>query len=377
LQGSSAFSFTASNPTFGVNTNNINVTLNGVNITNLVFSGSAASWNVSYPGLLPNASYTAVITMTDNVNQAHSPVTVSFDTFSPTNFTWEAEDYDFDPANSPVPSGNGLRYIDNPVPGDASHEATNVYFGQAGASDIDYSVAMQGVAGTYVYRGADFVSTEVTGDQLRQKYIDAQFAADDPGIVDYDVNHLIPGGWINYTRTFPTGNFYLYARMSAGAAFSMQCAQVTSGAGTMVQSSNVLGNFVGTGASLATWQYVPLVNTNTGLPVVLSLGGVQTLQITGDGNENANFFVLAPATAVVNTDPATVNFKFTVTGGGGSPTLNFTWAPDHVGWQLYSNSVGLTATGSWFAVPGSAAVTNISATADPSKTNVFFQLRYP
>ena len=104
LQGTSAFSFTASNPTFGVNTNNVHVTLNGVNITNLVFTGSTASWNVSYPGLLPNTSYTAVITMTDNVNQAHSPVTVSFDTFSPTNFTWEAEDYDFDPANSPVPA---------------------------------------------------------------------------------------------------------------------------------------------------------------------------------------------------------------------------------------------------------------------------------
>ena len=141
LQATNTFSFTASSPTYGINTNSIRVTLNGVTITNLVFTGSAASWNVSYPGLLPNTSYTAVINMTDNVNQAHSPVTVSFDTFSAANFTWEAEDYDFNPALSPVPSGNGLRYIDNPVPADLSSEATNAYFGQTGSSDIDYSSA--------------------------------------------------------------------------------------------------------------------------------------------------------------------------------------------------------------------------------------------
>jgi hypothetical protein len=101
----------------------------------------------------------------------------------------------------------------------------------------------------------------------------------------------------------------------------------------------------------------------------------------GDGNENANFFVLVPASAPVNTNPSTVNFTLTVTGGGGggggSPTMNFSWAPDHVGWQLYTNSIGLTASGSWFPVPGSAAVTNASIATDPSKTNVFFQLRYP
>ena len=194
------------------------------------------------------------------------------------------------------------------------------------------------------------------------------------------MNHLGSGAWINYTRTFPSGNFYLYARMSAtNGAVNLQCAQVTTGAGTSLQSSNVLGNFVGTGASFNTWQYVPLINTNSGLPVVLSLGGVETLQMTGDSNENANFFVLVPASPAVNTNPATANFTFTVTGGGGggSQTLNFTWAPDHLGWQLYTNSVGLTAGGSWFPVPGSATVTNESLATDQSKTNVFFQLRYP
>jgi hypothetical protein len=39
---------------------------------------------------------------------------------------------------------------------------------------------------------------------------------------------------------------------------------------------------------------VPLVNTNTSQPVVLSLGGTNTFQMTGDYNENVNFFQLVP-----------------------------------------------------------------------------------
>jgi hypothetical protein len=384
MQATNTFSFTASSPTYGINTTNIHVTLNGVNISSsLVFSGSAPSWNVSYPGLQPNTSYTAVINVTDLVNQAAS-TTVNFDTFNPNNFSWEAEDFDFDPTLSPVPSGNGLRFIDNPVLSDANNEGTNAYFGQTGDSGIDESPLFQSVVGTYVYRPSDFVPTEVTSDVLQQQYINAQLQKDDPGIVDYDISHLGKGGWINYTRTFPSGNFNLYARLSAGnGAFSMLCAQVTNGAGTSLQSSNILGNFVGTGASFTTWQYVPLVNTNTGLPVVLSLNGVETLQMTGDTNENANFFVLVPAStgSVINTNPVTANFTFNVTGGGGGggggQTFNFSWAPDHLGWQLYTNSVGLAASGSWFPVPGSSVVTNESIATLQSKTNVFFQLRYP
>jgi hypothetical protein len=75
----------------------------------------------------------------------------------------------------------------------------------------------------------------------------------------------------------------------------------------------------------------------------------------------------------VNPDPATANFQAAVSG----QTLNFTWAADHKGWQLYTNAVGLSATGSWYPVPGSANGTSQSISVDPAKTNVFFQLRYP
>ena len=77
-------------------------------------------------------------------------------------------------------------------------------------------------------------------------------------------------------------------------------------------------------------------------------------------------------TSVVNTNAATANFAAAKVGG----TLQLSWAPDHQGWQLYTNSVGLNTT-NWFPVPGSASVTNETISIIPSQPQVFFQLRYP
>jgi autotransporter-associated beta strand protein len=82
---------------------------------------------------------------------------------------------------------------------------------------------------------------------------------------------------------------------------------------------------------------------------------------------------LAAATPLVNTNAATANFRAVPVGN----TLKFTWAPDHQGWQLYTNSVGLTAPGSWFPQAGTAAGTNATITVNPAQPQVFFQLRYP
>jgi autotransporter-associated beta strand protein len=89
---------------------------------------------------------------------------------------------------------------------------------------------------------------------------------------------------------------------------------------------------------------------------------------------NGTIIVLT-AVQAVNTNSATANFAATVTGGGNS--LQFSWAADHKGWQLYTNAVGLSATGSWFPVPGSANGTSATVPINPAKPNVFFQLRYP
>ena len=76
---------------------------------------------------------------------------------------------------------------------------------------------------------------------------------------------------------------------------------------------------------------------------------------------------------LVSTNPATANFQSVASNG----TLNFSWAPDHQGWQLYTNAVGLTATSSWFPVSGTANGTNATISINPANPNVFYQLRYP
>jgi len=96
--------------------------------------------------------------------------------------------------------------------------------------------------------------------------------------------------------------------------------------------------------------------------------------VAGVAKGNVNAVVVRALTAPpVNPDPRTLNFQSSIVG----QTLKFVWAPDHQGWQLYTNAVGLGAAGSWFPVSGSTSVTNESITIDRTKGNVFFQMRLP
>ena len=84
-----------------------------------------------------------------------------------------------------------------------------------------------------------------------------------------------------------------------------------------------------------------------------------------------NYLIAQHHLVFVNTNPtnivvsATVNNQFTLS-----------WPADHLGWGLQSNSVGLTAAGSWFTVPGSTATTQMTITPDATKTNVFYRMFY-
>ena len=354
MQPTNTLSFVASSATYGLSTANIHVTLNGTDISSqLVFSGASPSFNVSYPGLQPNTAYTAVITVTDNNNQTHT-TTVNFDTFSPNNYTWEAEDFDFDPSLSPVSNGSGLRYIDNPTL--TSVPAANSYVEQQGdsgsspATAIDYSWEFFNVLPIpTVYRINDTIPIEVTGDAPRQKYLDAQLLQVNPYIQDYDILNLTNSGWINYTRTYPSGNYLVYARLSAGNTLTnFQCAQVTSGFGTPMQASNVLGYFQATGNAYATWQYAPLASN--GVPVILSLGGIETLQMTGDWNEHVNFFMLVPLTPAITASISAPNITLSFPTVSG---LNYT-----VYWK--NNLTDATWTPLASPVPGNGAVLSVN-----------------
>lgn len=70
---------------------------------------------------------------------------------------------------------------------------------------------------------------------------------------------------------------------------------------------------------------------------------------------------------------APVSLGSSVTGS----TLDLSWPPNQLGMTLQTNSVSVADSASWFALPGSTTVTNVSLTIDPSQTNVFFRLVYP
>jgi hypothetical protein len=73
----------------------------------------------------------------------------------------------------------------------------------------------------------------------------------------------------------------------------------------------------------------------------------------------------------VNTTPTNL------TVSAANNQLTFSWPADHLGWGLQSNSVSLLAPGSWFAVPGSSAMNQITVPIDPARTNVFYRIVYP
>lgn len=76
------------------------------------------------------------------------------------------------------------------------------------------------------------------------------------------------------------------------------------------------------------------------------------------------------AQVLVNTNPTNILFS----NSGGQLTLS--WPADHIGWQLQSNCVGLTATAAWFTIVGSATTNQMTFTHDASKTNVFYRMLY-
>jgi beta-glucanase (GH16 family) len=287
------FCFTVSSPGI-VNTNSIQLLLNGLNVSSqLVFIGSPTSWNIAFPGLALNHLYTATIIATNAGGSVSN--TVAFDTFNMNNFTIEAEDFDF----------SGGQFIDNPVP--SSTSVTNGYFDRDGIYSLDeYFVSY---LGTHVYRPADHIATEVTTDFTRQKFFVA--TQTDPNAHDYDVGWWVSGAWVNYTRTIPTNNYNIYARLAGNnnVSYTVALGRVTAGVGTSSQTVQPLGNFQSVGLGYTNWNWVPLTSTNGGSPLMVSLGGVTTLRATTSGDVNANFYMLVPAPT-----PPVITASTTATG---------------------------------------------------------------
>ena len=245
----------------GVEPNDVSVTLNGSKYTianGLKVAGASTARQVSFDGLEPGVNYHAVIAATDADGETDTR-NLYFDTFDTNSFVVEVEDYNFS-------YDDYGEFIDDPkiVPElDEDGEPNWVegsYIGQAGEQGIDFFDTNSGIGGpAHRYRPEDGASTAVALDLARQKFIDAGGAQ--KGVYDFGIAEIEEGEWLNYTRTYPNGEYLVYLRQ---AQFDMSEAKstlelVTSATDEEDQTTEVLGSFLGSGSGVE-FRNVPLTD---------------------------------------------------------------------------------------------------------------------
>jgi hypothetical protein len=287
FQRTNTLSFAASS-SVGIATSAIVVTLNGTAVSNLVFAGSSTKWNVTYTGLQPNTVYAAAISVRTLTGASYNQ-SFTFDTYSASNYQWEAADYDYTGANG-VPG----QFFDN-------SSGLDLYAGLGATPNIDELEALSGVvASEQLYRtnssgalaGDVIVTTQASGDSTR-----AQFGTN----AMWRINWIGYPCFCNYTRHYPAGTYSVIARFTEGGAnTAASLSRVTSGYGTATQTTSLLGIWSIPLGGWNEWIYETLQDTN-GNPTTVTFDGSQTtLQVGGntfaDGqNYNLGFMMLVPA----------------------------------------------------------------------------------
>lgn len=271
-----SFTVTTQGATFPVD--GVQVILDGNNVsTGLVITGSTSSNNVVYPHLAPNEMHTVVINVTNSLGHGIS-VTNQFDTFSLNNYMFEAEDYDY----------NGGQYVPS-----ASY-TPGCYTSFTSVTNVDFHHTLVGGEPTdgsdFPYRINGIPQGAEVGDYYRADFFPNQ---------DFQLIYFGGGDWVNYTRDYPPGAYYLYVRTSGLGPFTMTLGQVVSGQGTTNQAITPLGQWNAVGASINSFAWVPLTDAGGVAPALVTLTGVPTLQVsTPTGDCYPNYFMLVSATPI-------------------------------------------------------------------------------
>ena len=347
LQGTNKMVFTVSSASHSIAQSNVIVTLNGATNNDLTFSGNSSSWNVSLPLALNVTNYTAVISVTDDAGNSRS-LTRYFDTFDSSDYAFEAEDFDF----------SGGQYIDNPVI--TSVTAANSYFDQASSSGVDswYGDVLTPFTAPFRMRSADTISTDVCSDTKTRALVAAQQS--NALAFNYNIAYWSTNAWLNYTHDYPAGNFRVYARLAGdtGLTNQVQLDLITN------STTAYLGTFNEVGRGYNYFDWIPLVNTNNGQPVTLTLGGLATLRTTSlTGNVNPNGYLLVPAVTM------SVPLQHSFSAG----VLHLSWTDPAFHLQSQTNSFGSGLNGTWSDYPGGSA-SPVDVMVDPTKGTVFFRL---
>lgn len=326
-----------------VSQSSIQVTLNGVNVSSqLSINGTPTNWAVSLP-LSQQAYYSLAITATDAAGNSNT-YTETFDNFSQNNFMIEADEYDF----------NGGQFIDDSIQTATNYIATNSYYpwpdfpadGPANVAiyGVDFTTANTNAGEQFFYRYDDACGTQPCSDFLRNKFINTgqDDAAGEPAGYtnsDFCVGWWNAGTWLNYTRTFPTNDYYIYGRLAGGSPYTnATLSLVTSGQGTASQATQLLGSFSDANANgFQSWHWAPLENNGTN--VIVPLGGVETLKATAptnaalSGDVNAHFYLFVPAVSAPPT------FSVTASVSGGTISIGFPTMSGHSYEVFYSSGL--------------------------------------
>jgi len=286
FQRTNRLSFTASS-SLGIATGNIVLTLNGVDVSSgLVFTGSPVNWTVSYPHLLADSVYSASISIKNNAGATYTQ-TYSFNTFNPNYYQWESVDWNY--------TSNSVSgwYFDNPQ--------INAYRNLPSTQGIDEGqLNANALNNPYNYRPYDNVnltpSQEPAATAPRPQFLAA-------GQIDYKADYVENGTWMDYTRHYPAGTYYVLGTFTEGQSDTLSTlSKVTSPPTAGSQTTVQLGTFQIPLGGWTLFTYVPLTDSNTNLATVTFDGSAATLQFEGNpGGDgvtiNTGFFMLIPVTA--------------------------------------------------------------------------------
>lgn len=350
FQDTNKLTFTASS-SLGIPTNNITLTLNGVNVSShLAFTGSSTTWNVSYTGLQGDTNYSAVINVVNSAGAAYSQ-TFSFNTYNPNYYQWESVDWNYTDTNT---AQSGL-YIDNPQVGAYAnlHSTEGIDEGQSNPNTLN---------NPFDYRPYDSVnltpSQEPSADAPRP-----QFAA--AGLVDYKGEYVENGTWMDYTRHYPKGTYYVLGTFTSGNSVntSATLSKVTSSATVGNQTTALLGTFVIPPSGWGSFSYDYLTGPS-GSPVEVTFDGTATtLQFEGDPSTtdgltcNTGFFMLIPAVTAPNT------VKLTASTGSGNIIVSFS---TQLGYSYQLQRCSSLSSASWSNVGSAVTGTGSTGTASDS-----------
>ena len=267
----------------------VSVHLNGTKYTTA--NGLKAIHNgkileVSLGGLRKDENYHAILEAVDAEGQKDIR-NLYFDTFNSNSFVIEMEDFNFD----------GGEFIDSPIvipefdeEGDLNWE-DNSYQATEGYVDIDYFDNNADLdPASHRYRPNDGVVTTPALDLLREKFVDA--GGNEKGVVDFSIAEIEEGEWLNYTRTFPAGDYRVYLRQAqftiASATSTLEL--VTSATDEEEQTTEIIGTFLGSDSGVQ-YRNVALTNDSGDQLITLNLAGETTLRLKQSTTDTQDFYL--------------------------------------------------------------------------------------